>query len=66
MSKISRIDAFKEVVKTMKVNPDLANKMLAIIIDSLAADKKNDTNTEYIELKNKKEESMFINILIED
>ena len=66
MGKISRADAFKEVVKTMKSNPELANQMFGVIIESLALDKKNDTNSEYIELKSKKEESMFVNILIKD
>ena len=66
MSKISRTDAFKEVVKTMKSNPELANQMLGVIIDSLSADKKNNTNSEFIEIKSKKEENMFINILIKD
>lgn len=66
MNKISRIDAFKEVVKTMKTNPELANQMLGVIIESLSEDKKNNTNSEYIEIKTKKEENMFSNILIKD
>ena len=66
MSKISRTDAFKEVVKTMKSNPELANQMFGVIIESLSMDKKNNTNSEYIELKNKKEENLFSNILIKD
>lgn len=67
MSKISRMEAFNEVVKAMKNdNMSKANAMFQIINDSIASDKKNKTFSEYIELKGKKQELLFKDIIIKE
>lgn len=67
MSRISRMEAFVEITKAMDNNKvEKANEMFRIVTESIAADKKNDTFSEYIELKNKKQEMLFKDILIDD
>lgn len=65
MSKVSRMEAFVEITKAMDNNNiEKANEMFQIVAESIATDKKNDTFSEYIELKNKRQEMLFKNILI--
>lgn len=67
MSKVLITKAFLEVTKAMESNRvDEANKMFRVITDSIACDKKNNTVSKYITLKNKTEENLFKNILIND
>lgn len=67
MSKISRVDAFYEITNAMRNNDmEKANSMLKIVTESITFDKNNNTFSEYIELKGKKQESLFKNIIISD
>ena len=44
MSKVARVDAFYEISKAIRINDfDKANKMLKIVVNSIANDKKNNT-----------------------
>lgn len=60
MSRISRFDAVREVIVAMD-NGEIgkANEMMKVIMRTIDEDKENIKSTEYIELKNKKEEKLF-------
>lgn len=67
MYKIARIDAFYEITKAIKTGDiDKANAMFKVVTDSIASDKDNNTFSEYIKLKGKKQELLFKNILLND
>lgn len=67
MKKISRIAAFYEVTRAIeKGEEEKANAMFRVVTDSIANDKANDTFSEYIILKNKKQENLFKNIILDN
>lgn len=60
MTKISKVNAFKTMVEYIECNKyDIANEILKIITWSQEKDKKNNTISDYIEIKSKKEEKYF-------
>lgn len=64
MYKISRVIALSEIMeKIEKNNYDDANKMMAIVSNSLKKDKLNNKYSAYIKLKNKKEALLFENFI---
>lgn len=64
MIKISRLDAFSEIIKATENNEtNKANQMMAIVAKSIENDKKNNTFSEYIELRTKKEKNLFKDII---
>ena len=64
MSRVSRIDAFNEIARLIEENDfTRANEMLKILGDSIKKDKEDNTYSEYIELKNKREEMLFMRII---
>lgn len=64
MYKISRVIALSEIMeKIEKNNYEDANKMMAVVSNSIKKDKMNNKYSAYIQLKNKKEASLFENFI---
>lgn len=67
MKKISRIEAFYEVTRTLERGENnKAEEMFKVITDSIVYDKKNNTFSEYITLRGKRQEQLFKDILINE
>ena len=67
MSKVLRIEAFNEISRLIEVGElGKANELLKIVAESVKQDKKNNTFSKFIELKDKKEKILFKNLLKED
>lgn len=63
MSKVSKLEAFYEITKAMNNNEiDRANAMFKIVSESISSD--NNSFSEFIELKGKKQEQLFKDIII--
>lgn len=64
MCKIAKMDAFREIIRALdKGELERANKISKIVSQCMAKDKKNNTHSDFIELKNKKQELLFKDVL---